>query len=377
MGQKRFQPEIQRFGPGAALEAKSYRRSVWWGWGIGLLFCGAIAALLFSYIVYNTSEQPEALPFSSLGVLGAILLGLLAAIAVGQFHAWLAIRLPWQSYAPIRLALGFSIDGVLALLVLLLPCLWYAHTFFPGDDWEYFMQSYRDSLIKVSVLVLFMCLIYNIIDLSLHAYRQYAVVQVRAEALKQQQLTLQYQLLRTQLSPHYLFNNLNTLSALAYKDPSLADNYIRHFSSTFRYILATHDRELVPLEEELRFLEAYLFLLKTRFDKRLRTEIDLPASEGTYVIPPLTLQLLVENAVKHNVASAQQVLHLNISLDPKGYLAVSNNKTQAPKQQAESTGLGLNNIRQRFAYHTAKPIEIIEDDTFTVKLPLLTSTSHA
>jgi two-component system, LytTR family, sensor kinase len=177
-------------------------------------------------------------------------------------------------------------------------------------------------------------------------------------------------LLRTQINPHFLFNNLNTLGSLIYIDQDKASAFLHKLSGVYRSILEYRDKEVITLEEELLFFDQYKALLEIRFEKMLYFSITIPKTLYAKKMIPLTLQMLVENAIKHNVLSQNKPLTISIEC-VNGYLLVENNFQ--PKEVMEySSGLGLKMIENRFAYLTKLPVLIDKTSAhFLVKLPLI------
>jgi two-component system, LytTR family, sensor kinase len=191
-----------------------------------------------------------------------------------------------------------------------------------------------------------------------------------AENLKRESLSAQLNALRSQVNPHFLFNNLNTLSSLIPEDPKHAVDFVQQLSKVYRHILEVKDEKSILLKDELDLLNAYTFLLKTRFDKNLDVTIDIPAEKLQKKIVPLSLQILMENAIKHNIVSADKPLHIDISAI-NGSLVVSNN-LQMKNQVNECTGIGLDNIRNRYKLISEKPVNVTtNDNNFTVSIPLI------
>jgi hypothetical protein len=190
-----------------------------------------------------------------------------------------------------------------------------------------------------------------------------------AERFKAEMLIYKYEALQNQINPHFLFNSFNVLSELVYEDQKKAVNFIRQLSQLFRYVLDSRDKELVSLREELEFIRAYTYLLQTRFEDKLSIEQALAAEEDDMIVP-MTLQLLIENCVKHNEISAQKKLHIVIR--QKGqYLRVENNFQPKPAG-GDSKKTGLSNIRQQYKYFTDQEIVIHEDSQmFSVDVPLI------
>jgi sensor histidine kinase YesM len=191
----------------------------------------------------------------------------------------------------------------------------------------------------------------------------------QAEKLKVEMLAYKSESLRNQINPHFLFNSLNVLSDLVYDDQALAVRFIRQMSDLFRYVLDSRDKELVPLKDELEFIRSYTFMLKTRFEEKLKIEIDVEASADDYIVP-MSLQLLIENAVKHNEVSEAFPLWISIRKNDDS-LEVKNN--MQPKSVGDdSKKTGLKNITQQFAFFSEKPIKIIStDEYYAVRVPIL------
>jgi LytS/YehU family sensor histidine kinase len=191
-----------------------------------------------------------------------------------------------------------------------------------------------------------------------------------SENLKRESLAAQLNALRTQVNPHFLFNNLNTLSSLIPENPKHAVDFVQQLSKVYRHILEVKDEKSILLKDELEVLNAYAFLLKTRFGNNLEVNIDVPEEKLNKRIVPLSLQLLMENAIKHNIVSSGKPLQINI-FTANGSLVVDNN-LQVKKQITESTGIGLDNIRNRYKLLGDKPVTVTETATnFRVSIPLI------
>jgi two-component system, LytTR family, sensor kinase len=196
-------------------------------------------------------------------------------------------------------------------------------------------------------------------------------LEVQAERMEKETAQAQFMALRNQVNPHFLFNSLSILSSLVEVDPKLSVRFINQLSKAYRYILEQRDNERVSLRTELEFIQAYIFLLSIRFDDKLQVSIDVPETDASqFSIAPLTLQLLVENAVKHNQMSAAKPLSVHIFRE-QDYLLVTNPIQLRPTTDS-STGVGLQNIVNRYALLTDKPVIVGEQDgIFVVKIPLL------
>ncbi len=191
----------------------------------------------------------------------------------------------------------------------------------------------------------------------------------KAEALSKENLRSQFEVLKSQVDPHFLFNSLNTLAALIGEDNEPAQKYLEQLADVYRYVLMSRQKEMVTLEEELAFVDAYIYLNKTRYRDNLQIVRAIPASALLQRVAPLSLQMLVENALKHNVISKEKPLMLKLSVDAQGYIVVENN-VQKKNVLEVSTKMGLQNVINRYALLTSAKIEVIrQPDHFTVKIP--------
>ncbi|GAB2766648.1 hypothetical protein GCM10027275_05750 [Rhabdobacter roseus] len=192
------------------------------------------------------------------------------------------------------------------------------------------------------------------------------------ESLKKASLQGQLQSLKNQISPHFLFNSLNSLSSLIADEPQRAERFVDEMAKVYRYLLQTNDQELTPLSVELAFIQSYYHLLKTRHGPGLRVEVAVDHPYLHYQLPPLTLQMLVENAVKHNTILATRPLCITITTTAEGQLRVSNN-LQRKTSRVESNHIGLANIKARYELLSRNELFIEETAKhFTITLPLLT-----
>ncbi len=191
------------------------------------------------------------------------------------------------------------------------------------------------------------------------------------EALKHQQMRTQFEVLQNQMSPHFLFNSLNTLTAIIPEDADAAVEFTQNLSEVYRYILQNRDRELVSLKEELAFVEAYVFLLKMRYPENLHVDFRIEESKMSQSIAPLTLQILIENSIKHNVISKTKPLFIEVYVENGQSIIVKNN-LQIKKVIEKSTKTGLANIQKRYELLGNKNIDIITTaKNFLVAVPLL------
>lgn len=235
-------------------------------------------------------------------------------------------------------------------------------------DSSYYISLFDELIIVVYLLAL--SLIYVIIDLSIFLLNKWRFSLAELERFKKENAEIRFESLQSQLNPHFLFNSLNTLSSLVYENQEKAGLFIRELADVYRYILENRDKELVKLKTELEFSKSYITLLQLRFDENLKVITDINKDFEDFKIAPLTLQLLIENAVKHNIISKKYPLQINISTINDS-LFVKNN-LQAKQTKEYSSELGLKNIESRYAFLTDKSVEISKNSKeFIVKIPLI------
>ena len=190
--------------------------------------------------------------------------------------------------------------------------------------------------------------------------------------LQKENLQSQFEVLKQQVNPHFLFNSLNVLTSLIKLEPDLAERFSEQLSKVYRYVLENKDNELVDLNTELNFLDAYIFLLNIRFVDKLRVNINIPEERRSDLIIPLAMQLLIENAIKHNIMSKSEPLTIDVFIDSENYLNIVNNLQERPSQLV-STGVGLKNIQNRYLLlNNTEPTFEKTTTHFIAKVPLVT-----
>jgi hypothetical protein len=197
------------------------------------------------------------------------------------------------------------------------------------------------------------------------------IIELENEKLRGESLQSQFESLKNQVSPHFLFNSLTALKILIEESPELAKKYVSHLSQVLRYTLQSKRKQLVTLEEELEFTDSYLFLLKIRYDSNLQVKIEISKEFGHYNIPPLTLQTLIENAVKHNEISNEFPFEIKICTTKNATLEVTN-KIQEKLTPEDGTGIGLINLSKLFNLLGENDIQIFKNKhEFKVEVPLI------
>lgn len=202
-------------------------------------------------------------------------------------------------------------------------------------------------------------------------FKHWKESKIEAEKLRAEMKTYQYDALRNQINPHFLFNSFSVLSELVYEDQDLAVKFIRQLSDIYRYVLVSMDLELVPLKDEIDFIKKFSFLLQTRFEDNLEIDIQVEADRDDLIVP-MSLQLLLENAVKHNEISNE--FPLKVEIHRNADLIQVKNGLKKKSNPESSTKTGLQNIIKRYKYLSEEKVRVEETkDSFVVKVPILKS----
>ncbi len=224
-------------------------------------------------------------------------------------------------------------------------------------------------LLISSMVVLIIAIMYE----GITYFDKWKQALTEANQLEKLSLETQFQSLQSQLNPHFLFNSFNVLSSLIAENPRRAEDFVDELSNVYRYLLRSNEQELATVREELHFIRSFFHLLQTRHDKGITLDIQVDKSLENLKMPALALQILLENAVKHNELNPEMPLHVDISTKAGNRLLVRNN-LQQKATRAVSTRVGLDNLRQRYDLLGIKGFEVVNDGRyFTVYLPLLGS----
>ncbi|MDP2384795.1 MAG: histidine kinase [Bacteroidota bacterium] len=231
----------------------------------------------------------------------------------------------------------------------------------------------KDTLMIVSVSVgMLITFIILSMEIGTQFFGNWKRSLLEVEKYKAESLQAQLQNLKDQVNPHFLFNNLSVLSSLVYKDQDKSVDFINQLSKVYRYLLDNRNNELVTLENELTFIKSYTYLLQIRFDTNIAFDFQVPEDKLQLMLPPMALQMLIENAIKHNEVSSAFPLKIAIMVD-QDILQVSND-LQLRKVEEESSRTGLQNIKKRYSYFTSRQVEVMQTEKqFVVRIPLLVS----
>lgn len=273
-------------------------------------------------------------------------------------------KLPWLNYGNKRFYWQLGIGILSSLIIINLSYLGvkFGLTTDPPDNAQ---------MVTMNVLGILILLPTISINFGIQFLSNWKTAQLNSEKFQKETIRAELTTLKNHLDPHFLFNNLNILSSLISVDKELSQTYLEKFADVYRSILKSSKEELVTLNEELRFIASYLYLLEIRFEDTIQTFIDIDSSEQRKYLPPLTLQMLIENAIKHNAISEVRPLKVHISTQ-NGYLSIKNNLQEKRVERRNSGKTGLDNIQKRYSYFTDKEVQVFKNpESFIVKIPLV------
>ncbi len=287
---------------------------------------------------------------------------LFVLVILRMMHQQLNQWLPFERYLYPRLMvqIGFSFAFILSMRHAML---------YIAETYLYFVIPENFSLFALVIDVLFIGLINSIFigDFFLYEWKKGLL---EREELKKENIRSQYEALKNQINPHFLFNNFTTLNELIYINKDKASDYLAELSAVYRYILQNNEVNMVTISKEMEFLESYLHLLQIRFEDNLIVKKKIDPKLLNTVMPPLTLQILIENAIKHNVISKERPLI--IRLETKNGVLVVRNNIQLKQNRAISSRLGLKNIQRRYTLLNNSKVDISAGpEYFTILLPVI------
>ena len=314
------------------------------------------------FVVWAVKAQPAPAFYISLGWLFII-----------AFLLWWGNRvlthrldrtLPWSQWGNLRFFTHLAL-GLVFLLMLVNTTYLVLKLTLTTDPPTY------EQIIVMNVYAAFIFIPLFSIYFSLYFLKHWRKSELEVEKSQKENIRSQLNSLKNHLDPHFLFNNLNILSALIDKDAARSKLFVDHFAEVYRSLLRKSSDDLIPLPEELGFIESYIYLLRTRFENNIQFTINLKPEHKTRMLPPLTLQMLVENAIKHNLIHDNCPLAIHLLQLDDDYLMVSNSLNE-PNVRASAPGSGLKNIQNRYKHFTDNPVRIIKTAThFEVHIPLL------
>ncbi len=338
------------------MKKQSFITILWISIGTGMLF----------FTFFNDEKSFKNL---LLYILNAFIYSFVLSFGNGMVNDFLNRRYSWTEHTRIRTILGV-IATIITNVVLIFCCNYLVFVMINGMSTEYFFSE------KMNFTNWFILNIAFLISAILHAkgFMEELKKNTKKEVVEQKLIAksanAQFESLKNQLDPHFLFNSLNVLTALIDENPDQAQKFATSMSKIYRYVLEQKDKEMVKVEDEIEFAKIYCNLLKTRFEDSVDFTFDVNADDLQKFVVPLSLQLLLENCIKHNFATSSKPLKIRIFTEGK-FLSIENN-LQPREQLKESAGIGLANIVQRYALLTKENVFIEKtEQTFKVKIPIL------
>ncbi len=323
-----------------------------------------VISVLLNHLLYGDRlwTDPEIWYYS---VPAMMVVGLISwYLCVAVMH-WLRVRYPDMRQTVLRLVL-------LALSYILLTSLTFVAMFYSYDRFNILGYNFSPSHIRVPIFIsVSMTLIASAFWEAEYVLARWKESMAEKEMIQQQSVFQEFETLKNQVNPHFLFNCFNTLSSLISEDAKQADFFLNELSKVYRYLLRNNEDGLSSLDNELKFIRSYFELLKHRYGDAVQLQIEVDKKYAAYLLPSLSLQLLVENAVKHNIVSKQQPLVIDIFAMAGNKLAVNNN-LQLKLIKAPSNKVGIRNIQEKYQLLKQEGFQVLEDArNFTVVLPLI------
>ena len=296
-----------------------------------------------------------------------ILYGLTLYYANALLFIYLDSIFEVERFTKRRIIIGFLGSFLISVVVIFLLRI-IEDVIIEGESFDAFLQNETLANYLVTIIITFF------VTLAFHAfyfYKAYQENKVKEQKIIAGTASAQFESLKNQIDPHFLFNSLNVLSSLIEENPESAQKFTTSLSKVYRYVLEQKDKELVSVAEELKFAKTYMNLLKMRFENSITFEIPEVFDNEEAKVVPLSLQLLLENCIKHNIVSEAKPLHVKISIE-NNQLVVTNN-LQKKEVLSDRKGVGLQNIVNRYAILTKRTVLVEENEQeFKIFLPILT-----
>jgi sensor histidine kinase YesM len=299
-----------------------------------------------------------------------IIYGIVLSTINSVYFDFINQKFNWDSFSTLkkyRIILGF-VGSVFVTLFGIFFIRFTIKVVIEGLSFDYFIKNENKTHYLISLII---TIIVSLIFHLIYFYKAYQENKVKEQKIIAGTASAQFESLKNQIDPHFLFNSLNVLSSLIEENPESAQKFTTSLSKVYRYVLEQKDKELVSVAEELKFAKTYMNLLKMRFENSITFEIPEGFDNEEAKVVPLSLQLLLENCIKHNVVSEAKPLHVKISIE-NGQLVITNN-LQKKEVLQDRKGVGLQNIVNRYGILTKRKVLIEENEKeFKVFLPILT-----
>lgn len=339
-----------------------FYRINWWRWS-SIIILGVLTRFLVDvffaliYVEYHLRRDP-------LEYLKAIAVAFVILESVRWVNRRLDEKWPWQGNAAARFLIQLFTNIMVVLVMVVGSRFVVAKLMQPPLE-----LVFLDEMV-VALTVIIITFVVVAIELGMFFLHRWRKSLMEVERFKKQSLQIRYEMLKTQVNPHFLFNSLNTLSSLVYSDQNTAHSFIRKLAKVYRNVLEYRGRGLISIHEELHALNSYIDLIQLRFRDKLDLDIQIDDKWRDYMVPPIIFQMLIENAIKHNVASVKNPLSIWVYVE--GDYIVFKNTLKLKSSKGYSSKIGLDNICSHYDLVTDKKVTIKEtDEFFIVKIPLL------
>lgn len=339
---------------------------------VKILLIGFLVGLVISFVFIGIQVMTGNLSLANtnkiLEQIGTYLLfSIVLTVINSTWFDYLNRKIKWKKYGRYRLLIG-ALGGVVFTMLGIFFIRIFLEMYVDGESWNEFMSGERVVFYYIALLI---TLVVTVFFHAVHFYKLSRDKQIKEQKIIAGTASARFDALKNQLDPHFLFNSLNVLTSLIEEDADQAQKFTTSLSKVYRYVLEQKNKDLVTVNEELQFARTYVRLLKMRFEDSIVFDIPEEASNPEAKIVPLSLQLLLENAVKHNIVTANKPLHIKV-FEQDSFLVISNN-LQEKSVVKKSSGVGLRNIQQRYQILSDRKVMIDKArDSFQVSIPILT-----
>ena len=327
---------------------------------IGLIIFMLVLTITLHNIVRGSLISPLWFAIKEIGYVSIIFS--IMIIVILNLHLKIEKAIPWKGNTAKKLIVTFLLYIFIANI---LNVIW-VHSLHYFIEYEDLSKQLFKNVLITNVTTIIMYLIVQ----SIFIIKEWNASQLLNERLQKENIHAQFETLKSQINPHFLFNCLNTLNSLLYVSVEKSAEFINHFSKIYRYVLDVKEQVVVPVEKELEFARSYFYLHKIQFEEKIKLDIEINPDILNCFIPPLSLQILLENALKHNVVSDNNPLI--IVLENREDSLIITNTYQPKINNIKSTGMGLKHLKQRYELISDKiPIFCIKEDKFIATLPII------
>ena len=332
-----------------------------------LIACIIIALIIPAFFYLNFYLTGDNKPMHNImtGVLYAFIVSVSIFTVNIKIFNWLRRKFPWGKKPVQRISSEILLTNFNAGIIVTIFALIFSLTFNHFGNQKLIIVLFKNLIVAIIINTFAVSILEGY-----YYFKQWKISLIQTEQLKRENIQSQFEALKNQIDPHFLFNSINTVYSLIDTHPDKAKEFITKFSKTYRHVLDVKEKVVVSLKDELEFLNSYIFLQKIRHEGNLEITIDIDARKLNHYIPPLSLQMLVENAIKHNIISAKKPLKIQIFNNSNSLIV--KNKLQSKNFINESTKIGLNNLSERYKHISEiAPAFYVKDNEYVAEIPLL------